>query len=419
TELTPNGRFTVLQDSDEFLMLEMQHLDSEAAFMRPSPKFASEEARLDFVKAVMAKNIAAWSTAEHRRSATRTLLFHCAEPPAQLAQKIAPFEALASGVLDHLPPAVEHTRHFHWISALHLYRAQMQDGTAYMPNAAPPYPRLIEDECNAFRLYVEPQAVAAPRTAAERLKAPMRAFRDKLLPNMLERILDRGFGGPQGWRNRRLALAYFGDVPRFLQLSRPEMSLYRLDLDQAHHGDPAAEIVFSGLEAGPSPALFCLCAPLGSLSHWSKIQKCCDELLRRGSDITLVYVTAGRQLKTFDDEPWLLSRILSYFPSDRYNISVAAHSFDPLQQRYLEAIAPFRTYADIFRPTRWPALLRIAGILGSSLAAGRTIAEPPASLAETFAAISVHLAPVARHASRLDTADAAAASSATAQVAAE
>jgi hypothetical protein len=397
TELTPSGRFTVLQDSDDFLMLEMQHVDSEAAFIRPAPQFDSEADRLEYVKGVMARNIAEWSTAEHRRSARQTLLFHSGELPERLEEKLGPFEALASDVLDHLPPAVSHTGHFHWISALHGYRAQMQEGSIYLPNLAPPYTKLIQNDCNVFRHEVMPNP---PREAG--FAARLRALRDKLFPRMLETVLDHHFPDPPGWRNRRLAVAYFGEIPRFLYFSRPDTPDYRLGVEEVHHLDMSAEVIFRGMDDGPSPGLFCLCAPIGALNHWSKVQKSCDAMLRGGCDVTLIYFVPNYQMTTFNQEYWILSRMLSYFPRDRYHVSVAAHPLDPLHRRYLNAIAPFRGYGDILKPWYWPALLRIAGVLCSAIAGKRTTSRATAkSVAHEFWVVSVHLAPPGPAASNL------------------
>jgi hypothetical protein len=292
---------------------------------------------------------------------------------------------------------VSHIRHFHWIAALHNYRAQMQDALVYLPNAAPPYTKLIQDECNAYQLEVRPQPPGPSGSWAGVLRARLRELRDKLLQSMIVLVLDHHFPEPVGWRDRRLALAYFGPPARFFHFSRRDATRYELGLAEAHHGDAAAQIVFSGTDTDPVPGVFCLCAPIYSLSHWSKLEKSCDAMLRRGTDVVLIYVVAGQQAKTFNEEHWILSRVLTYFPSDRYQVSVAAHPLTPAHQQYLAAVAPLRGYDDLLRPWFWPALLRVARAISAAIASRNATSPKPAkSVAQEFWALSIHLAPPRR-----------------------
>src|SRR5262249_17884027 len=67
-ELCPGGRFGVLDDSDDFLIVELQERDSESHLLRLAPASLAPEKRLPRLRRDIARVAATWTTAEHRRA---------------------------------------------------------------------------------------------------------------------------------------------------------------------------------------------------------------------------------------------------------------------------------------------------------------------------------------------------------------
>lgn len=128
TEICPGGRFCVLTDSDDYLMLELQERDSESHWLRIAPKEPSLERRLARLATEIASQVGTWTTAEQRRSATKTILYHEGDLPADIANRVAPFDAFVDRILASLPPAVSHIGHFQWLPAVRFYRDDMAKG---------------------------------------------------------------------------------------------------------------------------------------------------------------------------------------------------------------------------------------------------------------------------------------------------
>jgi hypothetical protein len=75
TECCPNGRFCVLDDSDDCLIVELQDWNSESNLLRLAPQDRTPTRRLARLEREIAANAATWTTAEHRRSAARTIYY--------------------------------------------------------------------------------------------------------------------------------------------------------------------------------------------------------------------------------------------------------------------------------------------------------------------------------------------------------
>jgi hypothetical protein len=150
-EVCPGGRYAVLQDSDDFLMLELQEPGTQADLLRAAQKLQSGERALERKLSEIAANASAWATAEHMRAARHTLIFHSRELPTDIEQKLADFNSRMDCVLTQMPPPVPSVRHIHWLGAVHAYRSVMsQDG-------ANTYPHLLADDLNRiYKLLSEP-----------------------------------------------------------------------------------------------------------------------------------------------------------------------------------------------------------------------------------------------------------------------
>ncbi len=125
TEHCPNGRFCILNDSDQIAMLELQERHSEAYLLRIAPRTSTLEERLAMLAPEIVAQTSGWTTAEHRRSATWTLYFHASELPPDIERRVQPLAQFAEKILSSMPPPVSHIRHFHWLPDVRNYRFRM------------------------------------------------------------------------------------------------------------------------------------------------------------------------------------------------------------------------------------------------------------------------------------------------------
>jgi hypothetical protein len=128
TELCPNGRFCVINDSDDYLAIELQERDSESHLLRVTPRDRTLKRRLARLESEIAAHAQTWTIAEHRRSATQTILYHEKDLSPDVAQRVAPFEAFVDRIVSRLPPPVSHVSHFQWLPAVRIYRQEMMRG---------------------------------------------------------------------------------------------------------------------------------------------------------------------------------------------------------------------------------------------------------------------------------------------------
>jgi hypothetical protein len=127
-EFCPNGRFCVLHDSDQCLIIELQHPHSESHLLRVAPKDRTLRKRLTRLRREIAAQASTWTTAEHRRSAKYTILYHEQDLPSDIQRRLAPFEAFVDRLLARMPPPVSHVGHFQWLPAVRIYREDLLKG---------------------------------------------------------------------------------------------------------------------------------------------------------------------------------------------------------------------------------------------------------------------------------------------------
>ena len=128
TEFCPNGRLCVLHDSDQCLIIELQHPHSESHLLRVAPKDRTLRKRLSRLQREIAEQASTWTTAEHRRSAKHTIFYHEQDLPSDVQRRVDPFEAFVDRLLAGMPPPVSHVGHLHWIPAVRIYREDMVKG---------------------------------------------------------------------------------------------------------------------------------------------------------------------------------------------------------------------------------------------------------------------------------------------------
>jgi hypothetical protein len=127
-EFCPDGRFCVLNDSDTYLMMELQERDSESHWLRIAPKASTLEDRLSRLGREIAAHAATWSTAEHRRAASQTIYYHETDLPSWITLRSLRFDTFVDQILAAMPPPVSHVRHFQWLPAVRSYREAMISG---------------------------------------------------------------------------------------------------------------------------------------------------------------------------------------------------------------------------------------------------------------------------------------------------
>jgi hypothetical protein len=128
TEFSSSGQFGVLDDTDDYFMLELQARDSESHWLRVAPRTRTLARKLGLLSEEISAHAATWTTAEHRQSATRTLYYHAEDHPADLGARVAPFEKFVDAILARMPPPVSHIGHFQWLPAIRTYREDMIRG---------------------------------------------------------------------------------------------------------------------------------------------------------------------------------------------------------------------------------------------------------------------------------------------------
>lgn len=109
-EMCPSGNVEAITDSDEYLVVELQPLLHEAGFLSPGPLEPEK----------LAASLIEWTTAVHRENASRTLIFHADDMPAQLEDKIADADAFVDKVarlLNRKKPR-PHRGHPYWHGAI-------------------------------------------------------------------------------------------------------------------------------------------------------------------------------------------------------------------------------------------------------------------------------------------------------------
>jgi hypothetical protein len=112
-EMCPSGNVTVLTDSDEYLVVEMQPRQHENQFLRMGPVEMAE----------LADSLAEWTTQRHRENVHSTLVFHAAEIPDELGRIAEEANSFVERVNAQLPAQPQPYRnHPYWIGAIASHR---------------------------------------------------------------------------------------------------------------------------------------------------------------------------------------------------------------------------------------------------------------------------------------------------------
>jgi hypothetical protein len=345
TELCPNGRFCALDDSDDYLMIELQERNSESHLLHITRHDQSMQSRVARLEREIIASASGWTTAEHRRSATRTMLYHEKDLPSDIAQRIAPFEAFVERILTRMPPPTSHVGHFHWLSAVGTYRKEMaKDGRDSVA--------LLDDSRNAE----PPRSVAVHRSVAPQMSReqplPHRSAREpissretvrRVLPKRLRKIARVLWREVLGWQLRfalgKICAAKSGTIDfvyvgKIIDLAPPPRgglrATYVDDFDQqAAASDCSIRIPFNTRSPAGSLVIF---ADAGLMATWDCVQEDMDRYFSSGwRQVVLVLITGGFRPLDFAHHTYLLSTFLNSFPHRKYenrlDVLIASHGF--------------------------------------------------------------------------------------------
>lgn len=130
-ELCPSGDEVAMSDSDEFFMLELQSRNQELGMLRLGCQRQEQ----------IAKALAEWTTAEHRRAATHDILVHAGEIPPSVASARAEARAFVDEMAARLHTPVPHDRHHYWIRGVEAWSLLRQvNGLRASPPELAAYP---------------------------------------------------------------------------------------------------------------------------------------------------------------------------------------------------------------------------------------------------------------------------------------
>lgn len=108
-EMCPSGNVEAIVDSDEYLVVELQPLQHESAFLRPGP--LSPHA--------LAKSLDNWTTAVHRQNVRYAVVFHASELPNQLEAINAEADTFLDNVAGYLrDQPLPYRGHPYWRGAM-------------------------------------------------------------------------------------------------------------------------------------------------------------------------------------------------------------------------------------------------------------------------------------------------------------
>jgi hypothetical protein len=117
-ELCPASAISVLQDSDDFFMLETQHRHQESEHIRPGA----------MTTGYLASRLSEWTTREHRIAASHDLIFHSSNLPGDMAARRAEAARYVEEISRQLGEPKDHAVHPYWGRAIRAWRIFIQGG---------------------------------------------------------------------------------------------------------------------------------------------------------------------------------------------------------------------------------------------------------------------------------------------------
>jgi hypothetical protein len=130
-EMCPSGNVTVITDSDDYFVAEVQPYDHEKHFIRFGPIALPD----------LARSLSEWTTARHRLNAQETIVFHADHVSAQLSSAVAEAEHFIAAVTPLLEAPQPYRDHPYWMGAIAALKeaiARRETEVSEMVPAPPP-----------------------------------------------------------------------------------------------------------------------------------------------------------------------------------------------------------------------------------------------------------------------------------------
>ena len=114
-EMCPSGDIAILDDSDDYLVVEHQGYGHEAEFVRPGPISIRP----------LAASLSEWTTALHRENARHAVMFHARDLPADIAAVKADANEFVEKIFQRLSSRPQPYReHPYWLGAITAFRLE-------------------------------------------------------------------------------------------------------------------------------------------------------------------------------------------------------------------------------------------------------------------------------------------------------
>ena len=111
-ELSDPETRVVIDDSDDYLAIEIQDMYKESEFIESGSK------SLKYV----AKHFSSWTTKEHREVSNSLIKFHAINLPKDFTEQVKSFEEYYLKITDELTPAPKsHINHPHWVGGINAW----------------------------------------------------------------------------------------------------------------------------------------------------------------------------------------------------------------------------------------------------------------------------------------------------------
>lgn len=138
-DLCPSANETMMGDSDDFFMLELQEAEQESQLLRAGSPYSAKQ---------VARTISRWATREHLRAARHPVVFHSAEFPPETKDYLRKASNFVAEVIAGIPRPVEHATHWHWLYGVEAWREQRKEELVH---ALPPELALPGPSPNLWR----------------------------------------------------------------------------------------------------------------------------------------------------------------------------------------------------------------------------------------------------------------------------
>jgi hypothetical protein len=112
-EMCPSGNVVVMNDSDKYLVIEMQPVNHESHFLRPGALPIND----------LAGSLSSWTTERHRANVSHTVVFHASDPPEEIQESISEADSFVDEIRRklHRKPK-SHRGHPYWLGAIGAFR---------------------------------------------------------------------------------------------------------------------------------------------------------------------------------------------------------------------------------------------------------------------------------------------------------